>query len=238
MRDKVAAENVPAASKNCDEQFWPEPGPDNKILAKKAFLKLWVAGTVGGFFAALVRNVAIDVQKASLHPDWCYTADLLLSYGYFGWLIAYFFLSNLRLEYETPTTWAVIFDVTQSLCAFIAALCLGFVLPSRDFSSFPRSSGSFVAANAAIAILAVLSLSFGGGLAIMRLRWIALCASIIAIVAGLCQPFGTLHTLNRAIVSVMLAVLCVVLASFGYIRVCQLHLLASGIAQKDNSVVR
>lgn len=208
---------------NCEDRFWPRAADENKTLARKAFLKLWVAGTVGGLFGALLRSVALDIQRMSLHPEWLYTADVFLRYAFLAWFVFYFLLSNMRLEYEPLSRGMATFDIVQSLCAFVAAVCLGFVLPTKDLAIRPDSSASFAAANVAIAVLAALSLCVGGGRAITTLRLSGLSAAAVGFIASVWQPVGPLQAGNRVIVSAALAFLWVILASFRRIRICQLR---------------
>lgn len=207
---------------SCEDEFWPKATGDNPVLARKAFLKLWAAGTVGGLFAALMRSAATDIQHLALQPDWRYTLDVFLRYGYLAWFVFYFFLSNLRFEYEPPTVRSTVFDVTQSFGAFVAAVCLGFLLSGRDSNSFTRSSLAFAAANAAIVLLAGFAMSFGGGRAMTILRRAGLAAATVALIASVCQPFGPLRIINGTFVTLMLAVLWLVLLSFRAIRICEL----------------
>ena len=168
----------------------------------------------------------MDIQRASAHPDWCYTTDLFLRYAYLAWLVLYFMLSNLRFEYEPPSGWAAVFDLTQSLCAFVAAVCLGFVLPAGTIASITDSLYAFAAANAAIAVLAGLSLLVGGGRAIMRLRkWgfaLSFVGALVSMLAAAFQPGRVLYLLTIFLLAGTLVALWGVLASFGTIRICQL----------------
>jgi hypothetical protein len=68
----------------------------------KAFLVLWVGGTVGGFFSALMRSVPLHLGQLAWpsHANRAYTSDLVLRYGYLAWLIIYFGLSNSADEGE------------------------------------------------------------------------------------------------------------------------------------------
>ena len=43
--------------------------------ARKAFQTMWVAGTVGAFFAALTRNLPVHMRDLSSSPDAAYTLD-------------------------------------------------------------------------------------------------------------------------------------------------------------------
>ncbi|HVR08134.1 MAG TPA: hypothetical protein VMW75_08805, partial [Thermoanaerobaculia bacterium] len=54
--------------------------------AKRALRRFWVAGTAGAFLSALARNLPLDIESTTSSPDWPYTIDLFIRYGYVFWL--------------------------------------------------------------------------------------------------------------------------------------------------------
>jgi hypothetical protein len=135
-----------------------EPTLTDEQRAKKAFQTMWIAGSIGAFFSALTRNLPLHFEEFSRTPDFLYTLDRFLRYGYLLWLLAYFFTSNLRNNPATaPKRWEVSFDVLQSACALAAAFGLGFIAPGSGFSvdSYGWTMG---VANAAILVISVFSL--------------------------------------------------------------------------------
>src|SRR5437016_11087760 len=111
-----------------------------KNKAWKAFRDLWVAGTVGGFLAALMRSVPLDATILAHPPSCRFVVDLLMRYVYLVWFIVYFLVSNLG-EGE-PEKGDVAFDVTQSAASFAAAFALGIAVRGEGFQ-FNRSSYAF-----------------------------------------------------------------------------------------------
>src|SRR5712691_10536226 len=127
-----------------------------KTTAWKAFRDLWVAGTVGGFLAALMRSVPLDLSKRVEAPSGLFTFDLVLRYAYLLWFIAYFLLSNLRKD--ELRKWDVAFDVIQSTASFFAAFALGIAVRGEGY----QSSEAFQSANGAILAICFFSLLFFG----------------------------------------------------------------------------
>jgi len=128
-----------------------------KDKAWKAFRDLWVAGTVGGFLAALMRSVPLDATTLVDPPSWRFVVDLLLRYIYLVWFIGYFLVSN--LGDDKPKQLDVAFDVIQSAASFAAAFALGIAVRGEGFQ-FNRSSYAFAFANGAILIICLFSLAF------------------------------------------------------------------------------
>jgi branched-subunit amino acid transport protein AzlD len=129
------------------------------LAAKKALQSMWVAGTVGAFFTALTRNLPIHFQERSMSPNWLYTLDRGLRYGYLVWLLIYFFISNLKASdpASIPTKWDIAYDVLQSACALVAAFALGFIAQGSGFeaTSYGWAMGF---ANGAILVISGFSL--------------------------------------------------------------------------------
>jgi len=135
-------------TENTGGRTWPIP---TRIQATQAFQRFWVAGTLGAFFAALARNLPVHLGQISLTPNWLYTFDLWLRYGYLLWLITYFFVSNLHndLPDAQPNWRDVVFDVTQSIVSLAAAFCMGFVLADHS-----DELGAYAAAHVAVFVIA------------------------------------------------------------------------------------
>jgi len=127
-----------------------------KQTAWKAFRQMWIAGTVGGFFAALMRSVPLDLKDWSGPADYLYTFDLFIRYGYLLWLIGYFFVSN-HLVDNKPERFDVFYEVLQSICSFVAAFALGFVVRNEGFP-YGASAWAFDIANATIFVICGLAL--------------------------------------------------------------------------------
>ena len=108
---------------------------ERRKAAKRAFQKLWVAGTLGAFFTAFARTLPVHIKEWAWPPDAPYTIDLIVRYGYLLWLLAYFFISNLENEQSKsePKKWEITFDILQSLSGLMAAL----------FKDLPDSPGAF-----------------------------------------------------------------------------------------------
>ncbi len=160
-RAKEAAREAAAAEarlKAAGETKKREEDQKRLVAAKRAFRSMWVAGTAGAFFTALTRNLPLHFQERSLSPDFLYTLDRFLRYGYLLWLLTYFFTSNLENEPDSvPEKWDIPFDVLQSVCALVAAFGLGFIVPGSGFtvSSYRWAMGF---ANGAILVICIFSL--------------------------------------------------------------------------------
>jgi hypothetical protein len=114
----------------------PPPKSDKKRKAfAKGFQKLWVAGTMGAFFTALVRNLPVHLKQFAWPCDWNYTIDLFVRYGYLLWLLTYFLVSTVGIDDEgyEATKRDIIYDVGQSAFSLTAAFFLGFVLPDQHY---------------------------------------------------------------------------------------------------------
>ena len=91
---------------------------------------MWVAGTLGVFFTKLLRSFAVHIQQTSLTPNWPYTLELFIRYGYLLLLLIYFFMSNLRIDQSDD--WKDLpFDVIQSLASWTTLIALDFLMPGH-----------------------------------------------------------------------------------------------------------
>jgi hypothetical protein len=152
--------------------------------AKRAFRAMWFCGTVGAFFAALTRSLPLHFLEASWPPDWFYTFDRLLRYGYLIWFLWYFIVSNINSQLETePRRGDIPFDIIQSFAALFSAFALGFTVPGSGFG--PASFAYAMAfANGAVLIICVASLVLFSRVPpteVNFLRWIGLGASLFSI---------------------------------------------------------
>ena len=108
---------------------------EKRTAFAKGFQKLWVAGTMGAFFAAFVRCLPVHLKQRAWPPDPKYTIDLFVRYGYLLWLLFYFLVSNVGIDDKDykPNRWDIIYDVGQSAFSLAAAFFLGFVVPDQTY---------------------------------------------------------------------------------------------------------
>lgn len=126
-----------------------------KMLAQRAFQKLWVAGTMGAFFTAFARNLPTHLSQLGWPIDLNYTLDIFLRYAYLLWLLSYFFVSNLKFEADImPDTRDLFFDVVQSVASLTAAFFLDFLVNNSEH----RGILTFAWPNAAILVICFLAL--------------------------------------------------------------------------------
>lgn len=119
-----------------------EPAPTHWDRAKTAFAKLWVAGTLGAFFSGLAQHIPVHAQELCLwrscEIDYAYTLDHVVRYLYVLWLLAYFFVSNMRKEAVPPVPFLrfrdLAFDVVQSAASLGGAFLLGFFGPGDVYN--------------------------------------------------------------------------------------------------------
>ena len=147
---------------------------EQKGEAWKAFRGLWVAGTVGGFLAALMRSVPPDLRAIThvpcglpvydltlrhvyMVPCGLFVYDLILRYLYMASFIVYFLLSNLNKD--KLEKFEVLFDMIQTLAGFAAAWALGIAVRGEGYP-FAESAEAFAWANGAIVIIGLFSLAF------------------------------------------------------------------------------
>jgi hypothetical protein len=132
-----------------------------RLQPNKAFQRLWVAGTLGAFFAALARTLPGDLHQLVYEFNPAFALNAVLRYGYQLWLIWYFFLSNLRSQNDDPPEkHEVPYDVVQSTCGLIAAYYLGFLV-SPNLTAHPygvfHGTLAYLAPNGAICIICFLA---------------------------------------------------------------------------------
>lgn len=214
VNNQVSAPDVPG------DEWWPAIGNSGWPNARKAFLKLWAAGTVGGFLAFLIRSFALDLAGGTPIGPGC-TVDLVLRYLYLLWLIVYFFLSNLKLDYEAVTPGLVLYDLMQTICAFIAAFAFGFVMPGKGISCL-RSALAFEIADVTIFLICLCAIPFGGGKVVKSLRVTGACISAGAFLVVERLPTGQLTAGGIALSYLAIISLLILLIPFGRQRVSEL----------------
>jgi hypothetical protein len=141
--------------------------PERRHAAKRVFERLWVAGTLGGFFSTFYLGVPRDLR--ALAASRLLTADnldRLVRYSFFFWLLVYFFTSSVRKEgLQTdkvpPTAKDLLFDVIQTVSALTAAAFLGF-LRLTDYALSQDSTIAVAVALCAIAVICLGSLVIFG----------------------------------------------------------------------------
>jgi hypothetical protein len=132
----------------CKQELSDAVDDNSNKLLKRSFQNLWVAGTLGAFFAALASNIPKHVSQINFSSnfDCDYTIDLFIRYVYVVWLLVYFFISNLNNNRSSSiTNQDIIFDIIQSIAALTAVYYLGFVssgLEVGSFASYAWASGS------------------------------------------------------------------------------------------------
>lgn len=158
----------------------PSPNNCNRKKAWLAFQGMWVAGTLGVFFVALISNLPTHLSQIKWPEDYKsikYTFQVFLSYGYLLWLLFYFFISNLKNEIlKKAGVKDLIFDVAQSAVAFYAAYKLGFITLNLNLDFL-----AFAYANLSIFIICILSLVMFGCKSEKDTNLIRLYGSLISI---------------------------------------------------------
>jgi hypothetical protein len=193
----------------------PTVNQDKRLAYKKAFQTLWVAGTLGAFFTALVRTLPLYLKQAHWNFDPAYTADTFVRYGYLLWLLAYFFVSNLEIaQAKSLQKWDITYDILQSICSLTAAFFLGFILPDQRYG-FPIA---YVLTNGAIFVICLFSLIWfrkGALQGLNRLRGTGAVISAVSLLLAL----GTGETTGTFLIFAGLqAVLWITLAAYVRIR--------------------
>jgi hypothetical protein len=202
------------------KELWPTWTTGKEEKAWKAFVRFWVAGTVGGFLATLMRSVPLDFEHRAWPPDWAYTLDLFIRYGYLVWLMAYFFFSNLRDDDKALGRGDVLFDVFQTLASFAAAYALGFAVPGKGFG-YGLSSCAFEYVNWTIFTICAFSLPFGGR-PITHLRILGGLFALFSLVTVWHEPAGLLTIPALCVLASFQAALWLLLIAFGRVRVSSL----------------
>jgi hypothetical protein len=199
------------------------PKSDKKRTAfVKGFQKLWVAGTMGAFFTALVRNLPVHLKQRAWPCDWNYTIDLFVRYGYLFWLLAYFLVSTVGIDDENnqSTKWDITYDVGQSVFSLTAAFFLGFVLPDQTYKL-----GAYAITNGVICAICFVALwwfhdATGATVGINRLRIVGGMISLLSLVLALSvrAVIGEPQTWVFVIFAGLLLVLIFILGAYIRIR--------------------
>lgn len=194
-----------------------------KAAAAKTFRDLWVAGTVGGFLATLMRSVPLDAGVLAKGVDCAFTFDLVLRYVYLIWFIAYFFISN--LDAEESSSWDIWFDIIQSIASYAAAFALGLVVRGEGYP-FGRSAMAFGWANGAIFAICFLSLLMFGvreGLNKEKgVNWLRGIGAVVAAIACFIPKTDPLSGARLIALTSTLFALVVILIVYGRWRIAEL----------------
>ena len=193
------------------------------LNTKKSFQNLWVAGTLGAFFAAFATNIPIHIQQISWPANWEYTLELIVRYCYLLWFFLYFFVSNLGNSVVTSEIkkWDVWYDVGQSMLALSSACFLGFTGSGEPYGYFP-----YVVSNASIFLICLFSLIwFSSGNNKNKINCIRIIGAVVSGIAIMfsiflvCnyEPQG--HLWPYLVLLGFLFVLFVILSLFVYIRI-------------------
>jgi hypothetical protein len=156
------------------------------VRTKQAFQQLWVAGTLGAFFIAVARTLPGDIKQLVYSFNIDLGATTFLRYMYLGWLIWYFFLSNLRRQPDSPPyTNDIPFDVVQSVFALSAAFFLDFLTPNAHHGI----RVAFTAANLAIFIICALAwFWFPSNAKLQKPRGISALVALVSAIAAFELP--------------------------------------------------
>jgi len=179
-----------------------------KADAKKEFQKMWVAGTLGVYFTTLLRTLPVHLHQISSTPDWVYTFDLFIRYGYLIWFLVYFFMSNLRIDPANLNELS--FDVIQSFVSLTAVVFLDFVVPGTGIP-LREYWWAVTIANLTIIIIASLALFWFHDERLTPIRIAGIVLALLSIVVAW-LPISALVALSLVGVSVI--VLLIVLATF------------------------
>lgn len=152
--------------------------------SKKAFRQMWVGGTLGVYFTAVVRKLLTDVFGVPA-PAASHTGDLVIRYGYVLWFLFYFFVSNLRLNKE-PVEWDLSFDVIQATIGLTVVFALGFLDQQQGYSFAHQTSAIIVSNAGIIAIAALASFLFRD----KKLNFLRLLAVLVAVFSGFAAYLG------------------------------------------------
>jgi len=159
---------------------------------KNAFRRLWVAGTLGAFFAALANNIPTHVrQLTGSLPITDSIFDRSLRYGYLLWFLVYFFVSNLHIDDSTVRYRDIVYDVVQSFLSLTSLYFLGFVRPDTSYRL-----GAYAITNAGILAICLLAIAWfrsqpkAKEYGINRLRWAGALLSGISLLLALLGTFG------------------------------------------------
>ena len=156
--------------------------------------------------------------QISGHPDWQYTLDVTIRYGYLLWLLAYFFTSNLRIEQgEEPKGWDLPYDVLQSILSLIGVFCLGFMVTGEGFAmgAYRGAAGAVDIAIFFICAVALWAFHKGAGGLVNGLR---IAGAVLALVSLSLVIFMNQSWLLLGLIAGFLAALWIVLGIFIYSR--------------------
>jgi len=182
----------------------PDKNTENRKKAWLAFQHMWVAGTFGVFFVVLISNLPTHIFQIAWPDDFKYTFQIILSYGYLLWYLAYFFISNLYNEIlQKAGAKDLVFDVLQSVIAFYAVYTLGFVTLklNLDFQSYANASMS-------VFLICLLSLILFWCTSKKEINLIRIYGIIISIMSFIVAKYGgeisLLHSYSPYIVLIIL----------------------------------
>jgi hypothetical protein len=179
------------------EWFWkrfdivaPTTAANRKLMYVRALERLLLTSTAGAFFFAFARNIPVHFNERSCDPNWTYTIDLFLRYGYLLWLLAYFLVSSASNDLldENRDCRSIFFDGAQAILALTAAYFLGFILQDPPYGLF-----ALAIANGVVLIICVLSLVFfrkRSTRGLNKLRVWGIVISGISIVVALVNAWG------------------------------------------------
>jgi hypothetical protein len=195
---------------------------ENKKTALKAFRDLWIAGTAGGFLAALMRSVPHHFVELTWPLQWPHATDLLIRYLYMLWLVGYIFINGMLLKYDqpAPSLKNVVHETGQSIASFIALYALGFANPSEGFHG-DRSRFAFIVAN-----MVILGMC-GSPLLILPQKTVAplrlggaILAALSIVMLGLTR--GPMEAWQISVLLVIEILLWILLLAYGRLRVMSL----------------
>ena len=179
-----------------------------RTAARKQIQRMWVAGTLGVFFTTLLRSIAVHIQQASLTPNFSYTLELFIRYGYLSLLLIYFFMSNLRID-QSDDRKDLPFDVIQSLASWTTLVALDFVVPGHGFP-LGQYWWAVSVANLTIIIIAAFALLWFPVENLKTIRRAGIgCAIASIVVVWLPLPQRTVLLAVAALESGLLAVLAI-----------------------------
>jgi hypothetical protein len=178
---------------------------------KRAYVNMWIAGTVGAYFSFIFHNLAFDIPTFDPRiTDWSHTRDVLIRYVYLFWFLGYFFASNMHhaANDRAITGWHIAFDMIQGAAGFIAAYFLDFLTRGKDSFAHCMVTG-VVGANAAIAVICATSLIIFGWRSESKedpmLNWLRSLGLVTAIAAGIWARFGGISEAVCAVAPVIVS---------------------------------
>jgi hypothetical protein len=92
-----------------------------------------VPGALGTLLFVIARNISVDVPSRAWPPDWAFTVDRFVRYGYLLWLTVYFLIAGVEnkqsVNANQPRSCDIAYDAVTYVCAFSAAVFMGFIVP-------------------------------------------------------------------------------------------------------------